>query len=182
MPTPQFRLCTEHQITEILTLFRVLIALVNVISIWNSFLLLWNNCRILRRMWLSESEVAQSCLTLFDPMDWSLPGSSVHGIFQARVLEWVAMPSCRGSSWLRDRIQISHIAGGCFTIWATREAHEDVINTVKKKKKRFAQRKCSSVFYKQFWPRKCWEWENCTGLWRIRWSKSGRKKVSLVKV
>ena len=36
----------------------------------------------------SESEVAQSCLTLSDPMDWSLPGSSVHGIFQARVLEW----------------------------------------------------------------------------------------------
>ena len=41
----------------------------------------------------SESEVAQSCLTLQDPMDCSLPGSSVHGIFQARVLEWVPMPS-----------------------------------------------------------------------------------------
>ena len=39
----------------------------------------------------SESEVAQSCLTLSDAMDWSLPGSSVHGIFQARVLEWVAI-------------------------------------------------------------------------------------------
>ena len=39
----------------------------------------------------SESEVTQSCLTLSDPMDWSLPGSSVHGIFQARVLEWVAI-------------------------------------------------------------------------------------------
>ena len=39
----------------------------------------------------SESEVAQSCLTLSDPMDCSLPGSSVHGIFQARVLEWVAI-------------------------------------------------------------------------------------------
>ena len=39
----------------------------------------------------SESEVAQSCLTLSDPMDWSLPGSSAHGIFQARVLEWVAI-------------------------------------------------------------------------------------------
>ena len=41
----------------------------------------------------SESEVAQSCLTLSDPMDYSLPGSSVHGIFQARVLEWVPLPS-----------------------------------------------------------------------------------------
>ena len=39
----------------------------------------------------SESEVAQSCPTLSDPMDWSLPGSSVHGTFQARVLEWGAI-------------------------------------------------------------------------------------------
>ena len=42
------------------------------------------------------SEVAQSCPTLWHPMDCSLPGSSVHGIFQARILEWVAMPSSRG--------------------------------------------------------------------------------------
>ena len=42
--------------------------------------------------------VTQSCPTLFDSMDCSLPGSSVHGIFQARILEWVAMPSSRGSS------------------------------------------------------------------------------------
>ena len=44
------------------------------------------------------SEVAQSCLTLCDPMDYSLPGSSIHGIFQARVLEWVATSFSRGSS------------------------------------------------------------------------------------
>ena len=42
----------------------------------------------------SESEVAQSCLTLSDPMDCSPPGSSIHGIFQARVLEWAAMITC----------------------------------------------------------------------------------------
>ena len=47
-------------------------------------------------------KVTQSCLTLCDPMDCSPPGSSVHGILQARILEWVAMPSSRGSSWLRD--------------------------------------------------------------------------------
>ena len=46
----------------------------------------------------SESEVVQSCLTLCDPIDSSLPGSSVHGIFQGRVLEWVAIPISRGSS------------------------------------------------------------------------------------
>ena len=63
------------------------------------------------------------CLALCNPMDCSLPGSSVHGIFQARVLEWVAFSFSRGSSWPRDRTQVSHIAGKCFTIWATREAH-----------------------------------------------------------
>ena len=55
----------------------------------------------------SESEVAQSCLTLCDPMDFSPPGSSNHGILQARVLEWVAISFSRGSSWLRDQTQVS---------------------------------------------------------------------------
>ena len=49
----------------------------------------------------------QSCLTLCDPMDCSPPGSSVHGILQARTLEWVAIPFSRGSSQPRDRTQIS---------------------------------------------------------------------------
>ena len=49
---------------------------------------------------------AKSCPTLCDPMDCSPPGSSVHGILQARILEWVAMPSCRGSSQPRDRTHI----------------------------------------------------------------------------
>ena len=69
----------------------------------------------------SESEVVQSCLTLCDPMDCSLPGSSVRGIFQARVLEWVAVSFSRRSSQPRDRTQVSRIAGRRFTIWATRE-------------------------------------------------------------
>ena len=68
------------------------------------------------------SEVAQSCPTLCDPMDCSLPGSSLHGILQARVLEWVAIPFSRGSSWPRDRTRVSLIAGRCFNLWATREA------------------------------------------------------------
>ena len=50
----------------------------------------------------SESEVARSCPTLSDPMDYSLPGSSVHGMFQARMLEWVAILFSRGSSRPRD--------------------------------------------------------------------------------
>ena len=69
-----------------------------------------------------KSEVPQSCLNLCDPIDCSLPASSVHGIFQARVLEWVAFSFSRGSSQPRDWTQVSHIAGRCFTVWATREA------------------------------------------------------------
>ena len=52
---------------------------------------------------LWRSEVAQSCPTLCNPMDCSLPGSSLHGILQARVLEWVAISISRGSSWPRDQ-------------------------------------------------------------------------------
>ena len=70
----------------------------------------------------SESEVTQPCLTLCNPMDYRLPGFSVHGIFQARVLEWVAFSFSRLSSWPRDRIQVSCTAGRLFTLWATREA------------------------------------------------------------
>ena len=64
----------------------------------------------------------QLCPTLCDPMDCSLPDSSVHGILQAGILEWFAMPVSRGSSRLRGWTQVSHIAVGFFTIWATREA------------------------------------------------------------
>ena len=53
----------------------------------------------------------QSCPALCNPTDCSPPGSSVHGILQARILEWVAIPFSRGSSWPRDRTQVSHIAG-----------------------------------------------------------------------
>ena len=56
-------------------------------------------------------------------MDCSLPGSSVHGIFQARVLEWVAISFSRRSSWPRDWTQVSRIVGRRFTVWATREVH-----------------------------------------------------------
>ena len=59
-------------------------------------------------------EVAQSCPTLCDPMDCSPPGSSVHGIFQARVLEWGAIAFSRGSSWPRDQTRVSRIVGRCF--------------------------------------------------------------------
>ena len=67
---------------------------------------------------------SQSCPSLCHLMDCSLPGSSVHGILQARILEWIVMPFSRGSSQPRDRTQVSHITGGFFTVWATREEQE----------------------------------------------------------
>ena len=82
-----------------------------------------NNLAIEPIKWVKSSEVAQSCRTLCDPMDWSLSGSSIHGILQARILEWVAVSFSRGYSWPRDRTQLSHIAGTHFNLWATREAH-----------------------------------------------------------
>ena len=64
----------------------------------------------------SESEVAQLCPTVCDPTDCSLPGSSVHGIFQARVLEWIAISFSRGSSQPRDQTWVSRTAGRRFTV------------------------------------------------------------------
>ena len=69
-----------------------------------------------------EVSVAQSHPTLCNPMDYSSSGFSVHGILQARMLEWVAIPFSKGSSWPRDQILVSCIAGRFFTVWATREA------------------------------------------------------------
>ena len=63
-------------------------------------------------------KVIQSCVTLCDPMEYT-----AHGILQARILQWVAVPFSRGSSQPRNQTQVSHIAGGFFTSWATREAH-----------------------------------------------------------
>ena len=68
--------------------------------------------------WKVKVLSTQSCLTLWDPMEWSLSGSSVHGILQARILEWAAISFSRGD----QETQVSCIAGRFFTIWATREA------------------------------------------------------------
>ena len=67
----------------------------------------------------------QSCPTLWDPMNCSPPGSSVHGVLQARILEWVAIFYFRGSSRPRDWTWVSCIAGKFFNVWATREALEN---------------------------------------------------------
>ena len=62
-----------------------------------------------------HAKLLQLCLSLCNAMDHSLPGSSVHGILQARILEWVAMPSSRGSSWPRDLTRVSYVS--CIVRW-----------------------------------------------------------------
>ena len=62
---------------------------------------------------------AQLCPKLCDHMDCSLPGSSIHGILQIRILEWIDILFSRGSSWPRDCTRVSYIAGRLFIIWAT---------------------------------------------------------------
>ena len=74
-------------------------------------------------VWKSLSLV---CLFATPWTIYSLPDSSVHGILQARILEWGAIPFSRGSSRPRDQTQVSRIAGGFFTIWVTREARMTV--------------------------------------------------------
>ena len=66
------------------------------------------------------SEVTQSCPTLCDPVEPTR--LSIHGILQARILEWVAISFSRGSSWPRDQTWVSRIGGRCFNLWAIREA------------------------------------------------------------
>ena len=69
-----------------------------------------------------ESSMCSVGLTLYNPMDCSMPGSSVHGIFSSRILEWVAISFPRGSSQPRDQACVSCIAGRHFYCWATGEA------------------------------------------------------------
>ena len=72
---------------------------------------------------MTESEVTQSCPPLCDPMVCSLPGSHVHGIFQARVLDWIAISFPRGSSRPRDRSWVSCIANRCFYCLSHQRSH-----------------------------------------------------------
>ena len=90
-------------------------------------------------------KVAQSCPTPWDPTEFHV----VHGILQARILEWLSFPFSRGSSQPRDRTQVSCIAGGFFTSWATREALPAV--SYSQKEKRVDKVYPSSVIHAPLW-------------------------------
>ena len=94
--------------------------------------------KMLKKCLKSKLKVTQSCLTLCDPMDYT-----VHGIPQARILEWVAYPFSSRSSWPRNQTGVSCIAGGFFTNWAIREA-------LKKKKKKKLKNTILSSHYSWF--------------------------------
>ena len=80
-----------------------------------------------------QAKLLQSHLTLCNPMGCSLPGPSVHGILQARILEWVAMPSSRSSSQPKDPAsrKFPALAGRLFTTSATWEAHSNYMRWLK---------------------------------------------------
>ena len=85
------------------------------VSFFSSFLLLWKLPTKTCLCAVCSAKLLQSCLTLCDTVDCSPPGSSVHGVLQARILEWVAMPSFRGTSQPRDWTHVSYIS--CFGRW-----------------------------------------------------------------
>ena len=87
------------------------------------YLASWFLCGLLSTISTSEPVKLLSRVRLCDPMDCSPPGFSIHGIFQARVLEWVAISFSRGSFRPRDRTQVSRTAGRRFIVWSTREAY-----------------------------------------------------------
>ena len=84
-------------------------------GVCQGWMLLPSSFNIYAERW---GEVAQSCPTLCDPVDCNLLSFSIHGILQARILQWIAISFSRGSSWPRDRTWVSHIGGRCFNLWA----------------------------------------------------------------
>ena len=105
-----------------MTLYISLVSVVTSLSflilfIWSLFLFF-----LISLTEVKWSEVAQLCPTLCGPVGCSLPGSSVRGILQARMLELVTISFSRGTSWPRDRTLVSCIGGRRFNLWATREA------------------------------------------------------------
>ena len=103
------------------SLYHVYIWYVYICNIHRSIYSTYNFKQFSLNNSLNKSEVTQLCPTLCNPVDCSLPGSSVHGIFQAIVLEWIVISFSRGSSRPKDRTQVSCIVDRRFTAWATRE-------------------------------------------------------------
>ena len=106
--------------------------------LWTTQALSWKNMILVILVLISSfvpmvavyGLATKSCPTLCDPMDCSPPACSVHGIFQARILEWIAISFSRGSSQPRNRTQVSCIAGRFFTNWAMREISSSYLSLI----------------------------------------------------
>ena len=124
--TVEWQFCkTEPLICEIwcyLQVFTVRIKLNPRIPNWCPRIAWW--CGSLLLTLKLGLRTPKSCVRLCDSVDCRLPGSSVHGILQARILEWIATPFFRESSWPRAQTRVSCTAGRFFNIWATRGAQE----------------------------------------------------------
>ena len=120
-----------HSIIKYMTLAQ------NLWRAWDLAMRMGEPAYLCTDIWVKwKVKVVQSCPTLCDPMDYT-----VHGILPARILEWVAVPFSRGSSQPRDWIQVSHIAGGFFTSWATWESGYQ-IRTVFRARSKFKRMMC----------------------------------------
>ena len=126
----------------------------------------------------------QLCPTLCNPTDCSLPGSSIHGIFQERTLEWVAISFSRRSSQLRDWTQVSYIVGRYFTIWATREVWGKTYHDTSLRMWKY------ETNTKRWWGcgpigtliHCCWECKMVQPLWKIVWQFLTILKIELSNV
>ena len=114
--------------------------------------------------------ITQLWPTLCDPMDYSWPGSSVYGVLQARILEWVAISFFRGSSWPRDRTQVCRF----FTVWTTREASYTFTEINLKHDNNSTQKPfCYTVFYQ-------WQVSLCLYYWYSKESSFGNELAKIV--
>ena len=111
--------------------------------------------------------VPESCPALHDSVGSSPLGSSVHGVLQARTLEWVAVPSSRGSSQPRDQTQVSRIAGRFFTLWATREAHNGMDYMKKYDKIQMTLTSKKIIIYLTVWGLSCNMQDFPWGMWDL---------------
>ena len=119
---PSVCLLWRNVYSGFMPIFKLFVCFFFNVELYELYIYIWDIYPLWAIVLKVKILVTQLCLTFCNPMDCIPLGSSIHGIFQARVLEWVAISFSRGSSQPRDWTWVSCIAGRFFTVWATREA------------------------------------------------------------